>query len=203
VTRSPSGQLDLLGDAETGRRGRLALDGTSWVEHISRWLADDGELMAELLEKAHWEQRNRWMYDKSVVEPRLTAEFPVLAEAPVRRVREIGSLLSAQYGVPYDSAWLNLYRDHDDSTAWHGDKSCLRSECIVPVLSLGETRRFLVRPRAGGRSRVFVVESGDLIAMGGRCQKDWVHGVPKEKSRAGARISINFGSSLQATPGDG
>jgi alkylated DNA repair dioxygenase AlkB len=196
------GQLDLLGEAEKGRRDRVALDGASWVEHVSRWLSDDEEVMAALLETADWEQRSRWMYEKVVIEPRLTAEFPVLAEAPLARLREVGSLLSAQYGVPYHSAWLNLYRDHNDSTAWHSDTPCRRSECVVPVLSLGETRRFLIRPKAGGRSRTFTVKSGDLIVMGGRCQSDWVHSVPKEKGRADARISINFASALQAIPDD-
>lgn len=193
------GQLDLLGQAE-GHRERVALDGTSWVEHISGWLPNQRELLAALSKEAGWEQRERWMYDRMVIEPRLTAEYPVLSQAPVARLQEIGRLLSDQYGVPYDRAWLNLYRDQNDSTSWHADRPCRRSECIVPVLSLGETRRFLIRPRAGGRTRAFVVKGGDLVVMGGRCQKDWEHSVPKEKGFAGTRISVNFSSLLQATP---
>ncbi len=100
--------------------------------------------------------------------------------------------------MPYDSVWMNLYRDENDSTAWHADKPCRSEECIVPVLSLGETRRFLMRQRLGGRSTTFIVKSGDLIVMGGRCQRDWVHSVPKETSSARARISINFASTSQA-----
>lgn len=116
-------------------------------------------------------------------------------------LQTIGGALSEHYGVPYDSAWLNLYRDHEDSTSWHADKpSCKRPECFVPVLSLGETRRFVVRRVEGGPSLVFVVAGGNLIVMGGRCQRGWVHGVPKETKQSGARISVNSGSSLQATP---
>jgi alkylated DNA repair dioxygenase AlkB len=189
-----AGQLSLLGDRE---RRRVMLDGASWVEHRPRWISDDKKLMLLLTAVAAWEQRTRWMYDRRVLEPRLTAEYPVLAHAPVLRLREIGEMLSAEYGVPYDSAWLNLYRDHNDSTAWHADKPCRREECVVPVLSVGETRRFLIRPKSGGSSTAFVVKGGDLIVMGGRCQRDWVHCVPKEKSPARARISINFASTLQ------
>lgn len=200
LVKNPAhGQLDFFSDAERGRRERIALDDGSWVEHVSRWLPDDKALMTTLLTSAGWEQRERRMYDQMVLEPRLTAEYSSLSQAPVR-LQEIGGLLSAQYGVPYDSAWLNLYRNQDDSTSWHADRPCVRSECIVPVLSLGETRRFLIRPKAGGRTRAFVVKGGDLIVMGGRCQKDWVHSVPKERGFAGARISINFASIVQASP---
>jgi alkylated DNA repair dioxygenase AlkB len=137
------------------------------------------------------------MYQQHVIEPRLTAEYPVLAEAPLARLREIGASLSDEYGVPYDRAWLNLYRDHHDSTAWHPDRPCKQEHCIVPVLSLGATRRFFVRPKGGGRSTAFVCESGDLVVMGGRCQRDWVHCVPKEKEAAGLRISVNLSSVTQ------
>ena len=109
--------------------------------------------------------------------------------------------LSRHYGVVYDSAWLNLYRDHDDSTGWHADRRAERQpSAIVPVLSLGATRRFLLRPREGGRSTVFTVATGDLVVMGGRCQRDWEHAVPKETDPTGARISVNFGSSAQSAP---
>ena len=140
------------------------------------------------------------MFTKEVIEPRLTTEFHSLGDAPVGEIRRIGEQLSAHYGVRYESAWLNLYRDQDDSTAWHADRPAqVRATSVVPVLSLGASRRFLIRPKDGGRSRVFVAGAGDLVVMGGRCQRDWVHMVPKETSRAGARISVNFGSNLRAT----
>jgi alkylated DNA repair dioxygenase AlkB len=195
------GQLDLLRELGRERSRSVALDETSWVEHVERWINDDESLMRTLLDEAPWEQRSRWMYTKNVIEPRLTAEYPVLCEAPVPRIREIGAALSARYGVPYDSVWMNLYRDHNDSTAWHADRPCYPDQCIVPVPSLGETRRFVIRPKDGGRSLTFIAKSGDLIVMGGRCQKDWVHCVPKESARAEARISINFASKIQAIAG--
>jgi hypothetical protein len=68
----------------------------------------------------------------------------------------------------------------------------------VPVLTLGATRRFLLKPRAGGPSIAFRPSAGDLVVMGGRCQDEWVHSVPKAPDTLGARISINFQSSEQA-----
>src|SRR4029453_13643977 len=98
----------------------------------------------------------------------------------------------------YDSLWLNLYRDGNDSTGWHRDRfSCWRAFCIVPVLTLGATRRFLLKPRHGGASIPLKPRSGDLVVMGGRCQLDWVHCVPKTDETTGLRISVNFQSSAQ------
>ena len=198
-------QLDLF-DAEefavdqafsTAQRGWL--DGTSWVEHVPGWLSGSHELLADLTESAPWEQRERWMYTRMVTEPRLTAEYRVLADAPQPELRAMAAALSAHYGVPYDGLWMNLYRDHQDGTGWHADRAANRPPtAIVPVLSLGATRRFLIRPESGGPSTTFTPASGDLIVMGGRCQRDWRHCVPKQKGPAGPRSSLNFNSRTQA-----
>jgi alkylated DNA repair dioxygenase AlkB len=181
---------------------RIQLDATSWVEYVPGWLAGSEKLFATLLEMPEWEQRERWIIERMMIEPRLTAEYPHLADAP-SFLQEVAATLAAHYHVPYDGLWLNLYRNHRDSTAWHGDwPSCKRRECIVPVLSLGATRRFHLQHRSGGRSTVLTVHAGDLVVMGGRCQRDWRHCVPKQATPAGARISVNFMSLFQATPED-
>jgi alkylated DNA repair dioxygenase AlkB len=182
---------------------RVQLDAHSWVEHVPTWLTGSEQLFDELRQTAGWEQRERWMYTQKVVEPRLTAEYPVLADAPHPTLHVIASALSRHYGVEYDGLWINFYRDHRDSTGWHGDgRSTRRRECVVPVLTLGAARRFLIRPAAGGRSTVFQPLSGDLIVMGGRCQTDWRHCVPKQSTGAGPRISVNFTATSQGVPDD-
>jgi alkylated DNA repair dioxygenase AlkB len=181
------------------RARRLQLDATSWLELIPGWLAGADALFACLLEALPWQQRERRMFERMVLEPRLTAEIRCLADAPHPSLRHAADALSTRYGVRYDHLWLNLYRDGQDSTAWHGDRfSCRREACTVPVLTLGATRRFSIRPRAGGASLGFRPAAGDLIVMGGRCQRDWVHAVPKAVDVLGARLSINFQSSEQA-----
>jgi alkylated DNA repair dioxygenase AlkB len=191
-------RLDRVFDASFSTARRVQLDPHSWVEHVPGWLAAHEQLKEELLEQAAWAQHDRWMINRFVREPRLTATYPVLAEAPIL-LRQIGEALTNQYGVTYDGLWLNWYRDHRDSTSWHGDwPSCKRDSCVVPVLSLGAPRHFLIRPRTGGRSTSFTPEGGDLIIMGGQCQKDWLHAVPKQARPASLRLSVNFMSSWQA-----
>jgi alkylated DNA repair dioxygenase AlkB len=175
------------------RARRIALDRTSWIEHIPNWLGRPEAVFADLMRTAPWLQRDRWMYTRTVIEPRLTADFPDLEEVPLPVLREMVAALSAHYGVRYCSLWVNLYRDQHDSTAWHGDNiGRVQAESIVPVLTLGASRRFLIRPTAGGRTLTFRPVSGDLIVMGGRAQRDWRHAVPKESTPSGPRISINF-----------
>lgn len=187
-------QLSLGLDVFGGRPARrVALDDTSWIDHVPRWLDGADALCRKLAADARWEHRQRWMIDKMIVEPRLTAEYTDLSDCPFSELPAIAGRLSALYDTTFERAWLSLYRDERDSTSWHADRpACLLPTSAVPVLSLGETRRFLVRRTRGGPSHVFLVESGDLVVMGGRCQRDWVHAVPKETTARGARISINF-----------
>jgi alkylated DNA repair dioxygenase AlkB len=179
---------------------RKQLDDTSWVEIVPNWVRDSHELLDRLIATVAFEQRRRWMYNRHVDEPRLTAEYRGLNNVPESGLRTLARRLSRHYDVPYDGVWINLYRDERDSAGWHGDwPTCKRDECIVPVLSLGATRRFLLKPRSGGSSVTLIPTAGDLVVMGGRCQTDWRHCVPKQARPAGIRISINFSSTLQAT----
>ncbi len=99
------------------------------------------------------------------------------------------------------TAGLCLYRDGRDSVAWHGDNSGrLVRETIVAILSLGNPRALMLRRRGrseysdGGRDQVlrFMLGHGDLLVMGGTCQRTWEHCVPKSARAAGPRISVQF-----------
>jgi alkylated DNA repair dioxygenase AlkB len=178
---------------------RTALDATSWVELVPGWLSGSQELFDQLARGVPWQEHYRTLFGQRFLEPRLTAEYRDVREMPHPPLVEAAAVLSTHYRVRYDSVWLNLYRDGRDSTGWHRDHfSCRRPECVVPVLTLGTARRFLVKPRHGGSSLTFNPRSGDLIVMGGRSQQDWLHGVPKAPGSGGARISVNFMSSAQA-----
>ena len=109
-----------------------------------------------------------------------------------RILDEVRLAVGARYGVLFDSAGFNFYRDGQDSVAWHGDR--IRKEIEAPVvalLSLGEPRKFLLRRKGGGPSRALMLGRGDLLVTGGRTQRTWDHSVPKV-ARAGPRISIAY-----------
>jgi alkylated DNA repair dioxygenase AlkB len=188
-----TGGLDVAADGAFATARRIQLDATSWVDHVQGWLSGDTELMAALMEQASWEQRSRWMYTRVVDEPRLTAEYPSIDDRTLPVLRHTAEVLGEHYGLTYQRLWMNWYRDHNDGTGWHADRPANQfPETTIPVLSLGATRKFLVRHKDGGRSTPFVVAGGDLLVMGGRCQREWMHMVPKQKGAAGPRLSLNF-----------
>jgi len=192
--------VDLAIDESFATAKRIALDERSWLDTVPGWISGAAALLERLTIAVPWRQHDRRMFDQVVREPRLTAQYRSLTRVPEPTLLDAARVLSQHYGVPYDGLWLNLYRDGQDSTAWHRDRfACQRTECVVPVLTLGATRRFLIKPRDGGSSRSFRPQSGDLIVMGGRAQEDWVHSVPKEPGITELRISVNFQSSAQAS----
>ena len=181
-------------DQSFARLERTGLDRDSWVDHCPGWVAGSDQAFEELLRDSAWSQRRRWMYDRQVDEPRLTSWQELGAPGAVEQewLEDARASLSAHYGVRFDSLGINLYRDGTDSVAWHRDR--IPSEIADPVValvSLGEPRKFLLRPRGGGRSQAFRLGQGDLLVTGGQTQRRYEHCVPKVKS-AGARLSLAF-----------
>jgi alkylated DNA repair dioxygenase AlkB len=181
-------------DASFSTLERIELGGASWVELAPGWVRGSDVLFELVLRTRAWGQRSRWMYDRRVREPRLTAMWELRSGLPLEPplLEEMRLRLSARYRVAFDSAGFNLYRDGRDSVAWHGDRIDRHIEDpVVALVSLGEARRFLLRPKGGGRSRAFSLGRGDLLVTGGRTQREWDHAVPK-CARAGPRITIAF-----------
>ncbi len=172
---------------------RDALDATSWVELVPGWLPEHAEVFDLLLAEAPWRQREREMWDARVLEPRLVAVWPVGAALP-GPVAELAAVLSDRYGVAFDSCLVNLYRDGSDAVAWHGDTvRKVQRDPLVATVSLGAARSFLLRSAAGGPVvRRYRPGGGDLVVMGGACQHDFVHTVPRERTASGARMSITL-----------
>lgn len=188
-------------DASFSRCERIQLDPTAWVDYQAEWVTGSDELFAQVLEGRDWGQRSRHMYEKKVVEPRLTAPWNLRSGQPLEPpvLEEMRVALSSRYGVEFDSVGFNLYRDGSDSVAWHGDK--IRKEIEEPVVvlvSLGEPRRFLLRPKGGGASKSFMLGRGDLLATGGETQRTWEHAVPKV-AKAGPRISLAYRHGMDPT----
>lgn len=181
-------------DETFARLDRIELDPTAWVDYAPGWVGGADQLFEQILEARKWGQRSRRMYDNKVREPRLTAPWNIRSgealEPPI--LEDIRVCLSERYGVEFDSIGFNLYRDGNDSVAWHGDRIKKEIEDpIVALVSVGEARRFLLRPKGGGKSTAFMLGHGDLFVTGGKTQRTWDHSVPKV-AHAGPRISLAY-----------
>jgi alkylated DNA repair dioxygenase AlkB len=165
----------------------------AWVDHAPSWCRGADELFARLLAETPWSGREVRMYDRIVPEPRLTHRWRLdEGPAPPAELCEMAEVLSARYGVAFTQVGANLYRDGVDSVAWHGDRVARElPEAVVALVSLGGVRPFRLRPAGGGASIGYLPGPGDLLVMGGSCQRTWQHAVPKIRVSA-PRISIQF-----------
>jgi alkylated DNA repair dioxygenase AlkB len=189
-------QGTLLGSAEPviersfGGAQRLTLADEAWVEHVPGWLTGADELFGVIADVVHWQSPMVRMWDKQMQQPRLNGSLGVESRPAI--VEEMRDALSERYDIEFLSIGANLYRDGRDSVAWHGDRVARTlPEATIAIVSLGGPRRFLLRPKGGGRSVRFDLAPGDLLAMGGSCQRTWQHCVPKV-ARAAPRISLTF-----------
>jgi alkylated DNA repair dioxygenase AlkB len=161
----------------------------AWCDLLAGWVTGDSALFEAVADAAPWAEHERPMYDRTVVEPRLTTR---VWDDPPDPLPGMAAALSRRYGCDLSTISANLYRDGRDSVAWHGDRvGRRRSQTVVAIVSLGAPRRFLLRPVGGGPSLRLTPGSGDLLVLGGTCQRTWQHSVPKCAS-AGPRISIMF-----------
>lgn len=178
---------------------RTWLSSTAWVDHLPHWLAGSDALFHRLLEHVPWTAERRWMYAREVDVPRLTCFYDPGAALPdplLTRARErLSDHYEPELGERLASAGLCLYRSGADSVAWHGDTigRSKTEDTVVAILSLGWARTLALRPRAGGGARHrFALGHGDLVVMGGSCQRTWEHAVPKTARMVGPRISVQF-----------
>ncbi len=178
---------------------RRTLTDGAWIDVRAGWLTGHDGLFDELVETIPWRAERRQMYDRVLDVPRLVsfhdlttgpAPHPALAKLRVR----LNDIYAGELGEPFTTVGLCLYRDENDSVAWHGDDigRSRTTDTMVAILSLGSTRAFAMRPRSGGRALRLPQGHGDLLVMGGSCQRTWEHSVPKSTRPTGPRISIQF-----------
>jgi alkylated DNA repair dioxygenase AlkB len=177
---------------------RTQLAEEAWVELRRSWVSGSDRLFAHLLEVVPWRAERRRMYNRVLDVPRLVAFYDENQVVPDPALEAMRAALSEEYwpelGESFRTIGLCLYRDGSDSVAWHGDTIGRAStdDTMVAIVSLGAPRSFLLRPRGGGTSRQFDLGRGDLLVMGGSCQRTWEHCVPKRARVDGPRVSIQL-----------
>ncbi|MFD5632709.1 alpha-ketoglutarate-dependent dioxygenase AlkB [Streptomyces sp. NPDC127077] len=177
---------------------RTTLGEGAWIDLLPGWLSGADELFGRLAAEVPWRAERRQMYEQVVDVPRLLAYFRADDPLPHPVLDEARDTLSAHYagelGEPFTTAGLCYYRDGRDSVAWHGDRigRGAREDTMVAIVSVGAPRDLLLRPRGGGDTVRRPLGHGDLIVMGGSCQRTWEHAIPKTARAAGPRISVQF-----------
>ena len=194
--------LDLSDDVHPHVLGasvqRTVLGDGAWIDLRRNWIAGADALFDRLVEAVPWRAEQRMMYDRVVGVPRLLSFYSEDMALPDRALDEARQALDSHYaaelGEPFRTAGLCLYRDGRDSVAWHGDTigRGKTEDTMVAIISLGTPRTLALRPRGGGAALRHELGHGDLIVMGGSCQRTWEHAIPKTARAVGPRISVQF-----------
>jgi alkylated DNA repair dioxygenase AlkB len=178
---------------------RRRLHDGAFIEIRAGWLTESHGLLDELLSTVRWRAERRQMYDRVVEVPRLVSFHDLTVEDPPhpllgRLRRRLNDIYAGELGEPFTTVGLCCYRDGSDSVAWHGDTigRSRSQDTMVAIVSLGATRTFAMRRRGGGPSLRLPQAHGDLLVMGGSCQRTWEHAVPKTSAPTGPRVSIQF-----------
>ncbi|WP_199245161.1 alpha-ketoglutarate-dependent dioxygenase AlkB [[Phormidium] sp. ETS-05] len=161
-------------------------------------------LLDDLLKQTEWKHEPIKLFGKSVLQPRLTADYgtkaytyagvtmqPLSWNKPLWQIKDkIEPLVNTQF----NGVLLNLYRDGQDYIGWHSDdEKDLAKGSVIGSLSLGETRRFIFRRRDNHQNKVeLTLNDGDFLVMGGDTQKFWQHHVPKSAKSTQPRINLTF-----------
>jgi alkylated DNA repair dioxygenase AlkB len=192
ITESP-------GPGPLGELARTELERGAWIDFLPGWMAGADALFSRLLTDVPWRAERRWMYERVVDVPRLLCFYGAGEELPDPLLTQAAQALNEHYagelGEQFVTAGLCLYRDGRDSVAWHGDTIGRGSteDTMVAILSLGTPRPLLLRPTGGGGPTVrHDLGHGDLLVMGGSCQRTWQHAIPKSARPVGPRISVQF-----------
>jgi alkylated DNA repair dioxygenase AlkB len=169
---------------------RIQLDDASWLDVVRGFATDTEQTFAWLLEHVDWRQNTEIRGGRKVDDPRLYGALSrEEAEAdPMFRFTRL--ILDARYRVQLSGPQLVYYRDGRDSMGFHRDDEMRWVDhTVIAGLAFGATRPFQLVARSGGSVTSIDVAGGDLYVMGGRCQADWYHGVPKLPEGCGPKIS--------------
>ena len=200
--------LDLGDEAVPGRLRpeRVPLSRGAWVDVQRGWLAGSAPLFTRLAQAVPWRAERRRMYDRTVDVPRLLCFYGENAPLPDPALDACRDALNAHYaaelGEPFVTAGLCFYRDGGTAspgTATPSGAARPRTRWSDSLARRGAAAAAAARAAASVRPRGpsagtlrYNLGHGDLIVMGGSCQRTWEHAVPKSARPAGPRISVQF-----------
>lgn len=186
---------------------RIELSADSWLDYEPAFLApaEAARVFEQLRAELTWEQREIVLFGRRIPQPRLIGwggapayrySGQTLEPRPLTpTVAALLARVSAFAGAPFNHVLANRYRDGHDSMGMHADDEReLGPAPVVATLSLGAARRFVIAPRRAtlGERRSLMLESGSLLVMGGACQAELRHGLPRDPAVQAERISLTF-----------
>lgn len=164
------------------------------------------KLFKELKETLDWKQDKYKFGDKEVLSPRLICYFgnrnynysgqikkaTPYTETITNLANLVEDYLKLERGH-FNGCLLNYYRNGNDSISYHTDKEPdMVKDGIIAVISLGAEREFYLKNQKTNEVTKTKLPDGSLSVMNPICQKEFLHGIMKEKNITDGRISLTF-----------
>lgn len=168
-------------------------------DFISKAEADS--YYTHLLEATPWREYQMPIYDKIVTAPRMVAWYGPSEESDENALFWTPELLvlkekvEQKTGLQFNAVLLNLYRNGNDSVAWHSDREHqIGRNPNIASLTFGQTRPFRFRHKTNkeiGQLEI-LLHHGTLLLMSGSTNTFWEHHIPKSAKDMLPRINLTF-----------
>ena len=190
-------------DEEIGIRSLEAVERTdlsdgAWVDLLPGWVTGAGPLFEALVDVVPWKSERRKMYDRTVDVPRLLSFYGEYEPLPhpifdhAKEALERALCQGNRRSVPLHGVLPRSRWERRRCLAWGHHRAGQHRRHVGGHHLAGARRRLLLRPKSGGPARRFEVGEGDLLVMGGSCQRTWQHTIPKTVRPVGPRISVQL-----------
>jgi len=199
--------MTLFNDIElftTGTSGKKTFDQPDlelmqYDSFISKKDAD--RYYTALLHNTPWHEYEMPMYDKIVTAPRMIAWYGATDETGstvlewTPELLEIKEKVQLETGLEFNAVLLNLYRNGNNSVAWHSDKEHkIGKNPNIASVTFGQTRPFRFRHKTDksvGQIEI-PLHHGTLLLMSGTTNTFWEHHIPKSAKNMLPRINLTF-----------
>lgn len=190
------------------RLQKLELSPNSWISYIPSWLqpSQADQLMTELYNSLQWKEGQIRMFGQWLSIPRQHAWYGDTQASYgwsgqraeplpwVPELEQLRQMLQQSTGALFNGVLANLYRDGKDCMHWHSDDEAeLRQRPLIAAISVGAERRFSLRHKSRAYpTHRLQLGHGSLLLMGGDCQHDWQHALPRSTRIDKPRVSLTF-----------
>ena len=163
------------------------------------------ELFFTVRQSVPWETHRIRLFGRWVDSPRLSCwigdaeaaytysgtRFEPHAWSP--GLQDLRRQLATELGSEFNSVLANRYRDGRDCMGWHSDnEASLGMQPVIASVSLGASRRFVLKHRQGAPKVELSLPHGSLLVMGGETQSNYQHALPRTAKPVGERINLTF-----------
>lgn len=154
-----------------------------------------------LLHDTPWHEYQMPMYDKVVTAPRMIAWYGEQKEAGENaspwtpELLKLRDKVREETGISFNAVLLNLYRNGNDSVAWHSDKEHrIGKNPNIASVTFGQTRPFRLRHKTDKSvpQLEILLHHGTLLLMSGTTNTFWEHHIPKSAKDMLPRINLTF-----------